>query len=226
MSFILPLHIKENNLKVFIQKMDNYEWFDIHIAYEAIPVDYEYLMFLDMYHYPKLNFNLPKLYMALFTLFGGHNSYDDYKCSFSYKFQLTIEKEGQLMDYALLLMDMKGNMPYFNYYKLPPDEETVSFYRNGSDALSLQELRSCTKTFILFLENFFFAYHPFFNTTFYRINRSAYLIYGFQDDGFFRDFYPHQSAEDEEDFLAQIDYYENLEEMNTPMSKAFWEEES
>ena len=220
------LNVKAINAKVTLEKVSNQEWWALRKTHAPIFEDWDFLIMLDRQHYPERDFGLAQMYVALFTLFGGHNNYDDYKCSFAYKFKLTIEREDKSHDYGLQLMDMKGNMPYFTYYRKPKAEENLNAYQKPLDnEFSKEDMRYCTLTLISFFEGFLEGYQPYFNQNFYRVNHAGYLIYGFENGRFFNDFYDFEAENSLEAFQTAIQKYKHQENYQTDMSKAFWKDE-
>jgi|GEM_PF-2289193 len=202
------------------------KWFDIReTSYVPIFEDWDFVWFMTD-HYKKTNFNHAKMYMSLFGLFGPHNSYDDYKCSYQYRLLIDVEQGDKKYKYALMLTDIKGNMPYFHYYRSPKEGEESGIYRPPNDEeLSKEDLRFCTINLVSYLQRFFDARRPFFNQPFFRINPAGYVIYGFENGDFFETYHSYSEEGDYEKFEAEIKKYQAKPELNTPMSKPFWEEE-
>ena len=71
--------------------MTNRKWYDFSQKHAPIFEDWDFVMLLNHHHYPKTKFDLAKMYLALFSLFGAQNAYDDYKCSFAYRFELKLK---------------------------------------------------------------------------------------------------------------------------------------
>ena len=221
----LILHLKKADFTVTFEKLSNRQWYEFYSHFSPIFEDWDFQMLLDLHHYKEKDFNLAKMYMALYSYFGGHNNYDDYKCSFSYRFKLTIEQKNKKFEYGLALMDMKGNMPYFTYYRQPLEGENPDAYQSPiDDQFSKEDMRLCTMTFISYLEGFFLGYKPYFNQPFYRINHAGYLIYGFEKGEFFNIFYPYSEEEDYENFKKEIEKYKKKKSLQTDMSKDFWKD--
>ncbi|MGB0862111.1 MAG: hypothetical protein ACPG19_15560 [Saprospiraceae bacterium] len=220
------LNIKAINAKVTFKKLSNQEWWQLRETHAPIFEDWDFLIMLDRQHYPERDFGLAQVYTALFKLFGGHNNYDDYKCTFSYKFKLIIKRGENVYHYGLELMDMKGNMPYFTYYRMPKAEEDLNAYQSPLDhEFSKEDMRYCTLTLISFLEGFIEGYQPFFNQNFYRISHAGYLIYGFENGMFFNHFYDYEEEDSLEKFQMAIQGFKNKKDLQTEMSKAFWKDE-
>ncbi len=224
MKKTINLNLKKSNLSITFLKLSNKKWYKIHQNYAPIFIDYNFLMLLDFQYYRNRDFDLAKMYMALFMLFGGHNNYDDFKCSFSYKFKLTLKKKGKKYTYGLSMYDMKGNMPYFAYYRKPREGENPDVYQNPiDDEFSKEDMRLCTMTFISFLEGFYLGYKPYFSQSFYRVNHSCRLIYGFKKEQFFTKYFAYDTEKDYEKFQKKITSLEEKKVMQTDMSKDFWD---
>ncbi|MCO6493224.1 MAG: hypothetical protein J5I98_32690 [Phaeodactylibacter sp.] len=160
------------------------------------------------------------MYTALYTLFGPSNAYDDYKCSFAYDFRLSVEKQGQAYPYALSLADIKGNMPYFTFYRPPLAGKEPDAYQQPVEAeFSREEMRSCIIAFISFLHLFLETYAQFFNRNFFRANPYAYLIYGFKEGAFFSEQCPHEREEDWDKFQDAVKGFRANPVFDDPMSR-------
>ena len=216
----VTLYLHKPDISVTFKKLTNRKWYEFSQKYAPIFEDWDFVMLLNHHHYPKTKFDLSKMYMALFSLFGAQNAYDEYKCSFAYRFELKLKRGKKKSTYGLALMDIKGNMPYFTYYRKPLEGENPDAYQKTIEAeFSAEEMRQCTLAFLVFLEDIYRAYKSFFNQPFYRINPAAYLIYGFEEGEFFNDFYPSDSEEDYENFKKKMDEYKQNKVLNTSMSK-------
>ncbi len=219
----LTLSNSKTNISIVFHKLSDSEWYELQKKYVPIYEDWDFLMFLDFHHYKKSNFNLAKMYVALFSVFGDHNGYDDYKSSFSYRFKLSIKKQDKTYTYGLNMHEMKGNMPYFSYYREPREGESVNTYQNPiNEEFSKEDMRHCTLMLIAYLEGFFISYKTYFNQPFYRINRAGYLIYGYDKDDFFVNQYPYENDEDYEHFQKEIERFKNIKHLQTDMSKGSW----
>lgn len=215
----LPLFIESKDITVVFTKLSDREWYETHRVFAPIFQDWELLMSLDLYVYSEYEFDLPRIYTALYTLFGPSNGYDDYKCSFAYDFRLSVEKQGQDYSYALSLADVKGNMPYFTYYRPPLPGKGPDAYQQPVEAeFSKEEMRSCTIAFINFLHLFHEAYEQFFNRNFFRVNPYAYLIYGFKEGAFFSEQYPYEREEDWDKFRDVVQSFRTNPAFDDPMS--------
>ena len=215
----LPLYIESKDITVIFTKLSDREWYETHRAFAPIFEDWALLMSLEHYVYSEYEFDLPRIYAALYTLFGPSNAYDDYKCSFAYDFRLSVEKQGQAYPYALSLADVKGNMPYFTYYRAPlPGKKPNAYQRPVETEFSLEEMRSCTIAFINFLRLFLEAYTRYFNRNFFRVNPYAYLVYGFKEGAFFNNQYPYEHEEDWDKFQDAVASFRTDPAFDDPMS--------
>ena len=111
----LPLFIKSKGITVTFKQVDDQEWREVRNKFAPISEDWQLFSALELHYYPKHQFDLPRIYMALFTFFGPQNSYDDYKCSFSYKFELAVAKQDRCHSYALAIADIKSGFPGGGY---------------------------------------------------------------------------------------------------------------
>ena len=118
------LELKESNSFVRVEKLSNEEFSQLASSnFTPIFEDYYFLFTLDEIFYTKYDFTLPKIYAALYSQYGLHNDYDDFKCSFSYRFRLQVVYEKNIYTYLLSMMDIKGNPPYFTFYRQLGDHE-------------------------------------------------------------------------------------------------------
>lgn len=216
----INLNLKEINANVTFQKLGYEDWRNFRHKVAPIREDWEFLMLLDYQFYSGKDFGLAEIYTALYTLFGTHSPYDDYKCSFSYRFKLTIERGEKTFEYGLQLYDMKGNMPYFTFYRPVVEKEQANYYQQpNNEELSKADMQLCTLTFLSYLYGFIKGYKPYFNNNFYRINHAAYLIYGFEDGQFFHRYYYDDSSETPyEDFQDAIQKMKKQEQFDDEMS--------
>lgn len=221
----VSIYVDKIDATLTLRKLTWSKWRKIHDDYIPIFQDWDFVWFLTSDYYEKFNLNHAKMYMSLFGLFGPHNAYDDYKCSYQYKLLIDVKRGNKKFTHALMLMDIKGNMPYFDYYRpLQKGEEHGIYHPTNDEQLSQEDLRYCTIHILGYIKRFFDARQPSFNQPFFRINLAGYVIYGFQDGEFFETHYSYSEEGDSEKFEAEIEKYQAMPELAS-MSKPFWEEE-
>jgi hypothetical protein len=198
------LDLKKTGLMVKIEKISDQEYFSLtKNKFSPLFEDYFFLVRLNRAIYQKYKFNLPKIYAALYTLYGLHNSYDDYKCSFSYRFRLTIIKgPNSIYTYLLHIMDMKGNPPYFTFYR-PLGEHELNrkgtYVEHVDSEFSKEAMQEFMAQFAWNLLDTFEELEDKFKKNFFRTVPYDYTIYGFKDGAFFEHCYYHDSNDDDEE---------------------------
>jgi hypothetical protein len=207
------LDLEKSGLIVKIEKIDDKTYFDlVKTQFSPVMEDYYFMMILDRF-YQKHKFNLPRIYATLYTLYGLHNGYDDYKCSFSYRFKLTLVKDkDSIFTYLLHIMDMKGNPPYFTFYRELGQHELdkKGRYVEHIDAeFSKEAMQEFMAQFVGHLWGTFNGLKETFNTPFFRTVAYDYTIYGFEDGEFFEDCYYREDTNDDEDDEADNDDTDN-----------------
>ena len=187
------LELAKSGLFVKVEKLKNEEFYKlVNGKFAPVFVDYYFLMVLDGSFYEKLDFTLPKIYTALYSQYGLHNGYDDYKCSFSYRFRLTVVNGQNIYTYLLSIMDMKSNPPYFTFYRPLGDHELnqKGTYQNTVETeFSKEAMQEFMVQFLMNLYLKFEAIKDTFKKPFFRTVPYASIIYGFEDGAFFEDSY-------------------------------------
>jgi hypothetical protein len=233
--------LEKSDLIVKMEKLSNRKFSNLANGnFVAVFEDYYFLMCLDTDVYDKYDFTLPKIYTALFTRFGKHNGYDDYKCSFSYCFRLTVVNGSNIYTYLLRLMDMKGGTPYFKFYR-PLGEHELDKKGTYQNAIETEFSKEAMQEFILYFLGYligtFEGLKDTFKKPFFRTVPYASVIYGFEDGDFFEDcYYQEGDTEDENDdendenedkdygyaaYHKAIDLYKNNPKMKGKMSHRY-----
>jgi hypothetical protein len=198
------LDLEKSGLMVKIEKISDQAYFSLtKDKFAPLFEDYFFFMMLNRAIYQKYKFNLPKIYAALYTRYGLHNSYDDDKCSFSYRFRLTIIKApDSIYTYLLHIMDMKGNPPYFTFYRPLGEHELHrkgTYVENVDTELSKDAMKEFMAQFVWNLLDTFEELEGTFKKNFFRTVPYDGTIYGFKDGTFFEHCYYHDSDDNEED---------------------------
>jgi hypothetical protein len=232
------LELDTSKRKVKIKKLTDNEFSNLaRNKFAAIFEDYFFLMLLDRL-YSKYKFTLAKIYTALYGLYGLHNGYDDYKGSFAYCFRLTIQADERTFTYLLHLRDIKGNPPYFTFYrelgKAEADKKGTYVQPIEAD-FSKEAMQEFMSAFVGYLIGYFNVIQPTFKKNFFRTVPYTHTIYGFKKGAFFQDCYYHEDYEadsDEEEADYERDYgysdyrealqtYKNASKMNGKMSQRY-----
>ncbi len=222
----VSIYVDKIDATLTLRKLTWSKWRQIHPDYIPIFQDWDFVWYLTSDYYEKLNLDHAKMYMSLFGLFGPHNAYDDYKCSYQYKLLIDVQRGDKKFAHALMLMDIKGNMPYCEYYRpLQEGEKPGIYHPTNDEQLTQEDLRYCTIHILAYIQRFFNAQRPAFNQPFFRFNPAGYVIYGYENKEFFQIYYSYSEEGDYEKFEAAIEAYKAKPELDTPMSKLFWEEE-
>ena len=197
------LDLETSGLMVKIEKISDQEYFSLTKSkFAPLFEDYYFLIRLDRAIYEKYHFNLPKIYAALYTRYGLHNGYDDYKCSFSYRFRLTVIKApDSIYTYLLHIMDMKGNPPYFTFYRELGEHELDkkgTYVQHVDTEFSQEAMQEFMAQFVWNLLGTFEGLEGKFKKNFFRTVPYDYTIYGFKDGEFFEHCYYHDSNDNDE----------------------------
>lgn len=165
--------LKNTNTDITIQKIDRQTW---SALYDKYADDWEALIYVNDGIYDQKEISLGELFAALFMQFGESEGYDEYKCSFSYSFKVSLEKEGETNEFLLNIYDYKGGMPSYKFYGNEPKNEV----------LMQQDLKYIALELLEYLITTFRTEHADFNENFYRVNPAGLLIYGFENGQFFQ----------------------------------------
>jgi hypothetical protein len=234
--------LEKAQIWVKAKKIDDKEYFSLTKSkFAPLFEDYSFLFVLDRHIYEKYNFTLPKIYTALYTRYGLHNGYDDYKCSFSYRFRLTVYKApDHIYNYLLHIMDMKGNPPYFTFYRELGEHELDKkgrYVEHIDTEFSKEAMQEFMGYFVNNLRLIFEDLKDTFKKSFFRTIPYDYSIYGFKNGKFFYECYYHESDtndknendddEEEEDdhgysaYLDAVEKYKKNPKMKGEMSKRY-----
>lgn len=197
--------LEKAQIWVKAKKIDDQEYFSLTKSkFAPLFEDYSFLFVLDRHIYEKHDFTLPKIYTALYTRYGLHNGYDDYKCSFSYRFRLTVYKApDQIYNYLLHIMDMKGNPPYFTFYRELGEHELDkkgTYVQHIDTEFSKEAMQEFMGHFVYNLYHIFNELKDTFKKPFFRTIPYNYSIYGFKNGKFFHEGYYHESDTDDENY--------------------------
>ena len=234
MKKITLLELEKSNSFVAVEKLSNEEFYRlVNSKFAPIFEDYYFLMVLDRVFYEKYDFSLPEIYTALYSQYGMHNGYDDYKCSFSYRFRLKVVYEKNIYIYLLSIMDMKGNPPYFTFYRQLGDHE-MDKKGTYQKPIETEFPKEVMQEFMLqFLINLYVKFESIkdtFKKPFFRTVPYINLIYGLKNGVFFQDLYSEngkkkgKSKKDDADNLTYreaIAFYKNNPKMKGKMSQRY-----
>lgn len=191
-----PLKVVIDDMTCTVTRISDrafYERYQQALPIEEPPLYYwQWLMMLEK-HAPQ--FNHPRLYVALSRRFGESDpGYDYYKCSFSYSFQLQLQRETGHTLYLLHLTDVKGNLSFFFRKCLETEEEHLAypnkrrFYPPFPD-FTWQQMCHFMTWFTFFLVGFMEVIEPTYDEPFVRKLVHNRAIYGFADGVFFETIY-------------------------------------
>lgn len=138
--------------------------------------------------------------------FSQPDGFDAYKCSFSYSFKVSLEKENESSEFLLTLYDWKGGMPSYKFYGAAPKDEV----------LMQQNLKYVVLELLEYLIITFRTEHTDFNTNFYRFNQAGFLVYGFDKGRFF-----HHQHDAYEEYVYELfqDEINSIQGQNRFLSK-------
>ncbi len=130
---------------------------------------------------------LPKLYAAFVALTGpGDNCYDDYKGSYSFRFELTVTKNNNISKYCYHIYHYRSYIEFSVYHIVPnSDERNPSHYYQPNDNLfSDQDICSFSSHFcnyaLKYIEDTNYKPQPFV-----KYSDSNLLLFGYLKDEFF-----------------------------------------
>jgi len=172
-----------------------------------LPISENHWFHLVLHHQLKHHapdFNHPRLYAVLRTLFGESNAaYDDYKCSFGYQFILRITGKDRVSVYALNFTDIKGGVDFL-FRKILTTSEELEKYKDRNvlrepmeHDFSKDEMEYFMTWFMFYMVGFMESLEPRYNEVFARSQDYCWMIYGFRDNAFFLNQY-----EDYDEFHA------------------------
>ena len=228
------LSLENSGLMVKIDKLTDQAYFSLtKNKFAPLFEDYSFFSVLNRHIYTKYDFTLPKIYTALYTRYGLHNDYDDYKCSFSYRFKLTVIKDkDSIFTYLLHIMDMKGNPPYFTFYRQLGAHELDkkgTYVQHVDTEFSKEDMREFMAYFVGNLLGTFQSIEKTFKKPFFRTVEYGYTIYGFEDGAFFESCYYREKKKKGQkendyghsDYSEAVEMYKNNPKMKGKMSKRY-----
>ena len=170
---------------------------------------------LDMHYYLSRtynksdNLNLAELFTILEWLLGEtSNSYDNWKCTFSFPTLLVINKEGGTFFYLMNIYDFRGSIE-FKICKIvenPPKEaiDRATLRQPFESEFSKEEIKYFFSYFYGYLEGYFHSAKSIIpKKTFLKTVDSNQLLYGCKDNEYFEEYY-----ESEEIYKAKIASFE------------------
>jgi len=174
-----------------------------NLVQEALPIieDYGYYLRLDrQLRREAPNFDHPRLYAALKTLFGeSTTAYDEYKCSFGYQFLLHLTRKGKVSEYAFNFTDIKGGI-HFMFRKILTTPEEIERYKDKNvlrkpfeDDFAKAEMAYFMTWFTFYLVGFMHSFEEYYNEEFIRTQDYCFMIYGYKNGGFFLEQYEDRS---------------------------------
>lgn len=151
------------------------------------------------------DFDLPRLYAALRTLFGESSvTYDVYKCSFGYQFLLKIIRKDKESEYALNFTDIKGGISFIfsrilALEELEKHKDRDVLREQLENDFSKDEMEYFMTWFTFYLVGFMRSFD--YNEEFARSLDYRLMIYGYRNNRFFLD----QYEDPDEFYAAKID---------------------
>jgi len=172
------------------------------------------------------DFKHPQLLAALQTLFGKSSTmYDDHKCSFSYLFEISIEKKGKNSKYLLNFTDVKGNCS-FRFMKILSTKEDLEkytelnrFYEPIEDEFSKSDMEYFMGWFYFYLLGFMESFEKNYKQEFARTLEYSHVIYGFADNNFFIYQYEDSNEDSDGDINEYRDKIEELKQKGIPINE-------
>ena len=147
-----------------------------------------YLTLSNLLAYKAPNFDHPRLYAALKSLFGeSNNFYDDYKCSFGYQFLLTINNGKKKSKYILNFCDLKGGFSFY-FRKLLITSKELKKYKDRDilyeplNDFSKDDMANFMNYFMFYLVGFMQSYEKYYDKEFIRSLNYCFMIYGYKNN--------------------------------------------
>jgi hypothetical protein len=156
--------------------------------------------------------NLAETYVALKLLLGeSGNSFDDWKCSFSFPCLLQIKKPHGEFAYAVHIYDMKGGLELYFRKLLEPDDkrfDRMVMQQPFADEFSREEINQFITFFYGYLSGFFSEVKKNYDEWFYKTIQAQGIIYGYQQGRFFAHSY--DSEEEYDEALETVEMMQKL----------------
>ena len=189
------LEIKKNNSRFHLIRITDDQALSLFPHAVQIKQDYLYLMTLASRR-DHIYASLSRTYTALRYVFGESSTYfDNDKTSFCFPFLGAVEKE-EVYYYILVLKDWKGRVePKFaRLWRAGDDVERQRGFFEPFEDFSIDEMCYISEYISGYLESIFDTVSEFYNEAFVKQVQSPMVLYGFQDGGFFDEFFEDPEA--------------------------------
>ncbi len=187
--------IEFNDIKIKLYPISETLYGDIISL--TIPIHENYTHYLRLIKYLEIyapDFDYPRHYAALKTLFGDSTLlYDYYKCSFEYIFLLKINKKQTKSLYLLNYTDIKGSFCFLFHKILISQEELIRYpekhrcnlFEPLEHEFSKSDMEFFMNYFLFYLVGYFETIEHLYKDEFIRYHNYCQMIYGYKDNHFF-----------------------------------------
>ena len=137
---------------------------------------------------------LPKFYAALTSLVGmSDNRYDDYKGSYSFAFELEVEKNGNITEYCYHIHHYRSYIEFDTYLIVPKNDRRNSrHYIQPNDELFSDKDISLFSTFLYYYALVEMIKNKYTPQPFVKFSDSNFLLFGYLQNEFFFENYEDQ----------------------------------
>lgn len=208
------------NLKFIIERIvPSSRFYKSFKPYKLIPIQNNAFCYFGtkIAHEPLF---LPKLYAALTWLTGeSDDAYDDYKGSFSFRFELSVKKNGNLSKYAYQIFHYRSYIQV-DLYEMVGEDDTRNpehYVQPNDKYFSDMDINTFSHMFCLnaieLMEKAKHIPQPFF-----KCSDSNLLLFGYDDeDGYFYEDYisgkNEENAKNAEAYMNDAEEYEKAKEL-------------
>jgi hypothetical protein len=173
-----------------IVRIDERLYYRAHEAGVSIQDDYgHYLKLWAMDQARGGALGLAETYVALTMLLGETSqSYDDWKCSFSFPCLLDVKRDAGTFGYALHILDIRGNLNFLLYKLLADDDkrfDRMVVHAPFPEEFSREEINHFITFMRGYLEGYFETVKEGWHKWFFRTVPSECIVYGYQRGRFF-----------------------------------------
>ena len=154
------------------------------LRYKTVPIQNDAFWAVSI-HVLKEDTTLAKLYAALSHITGeGDSLYDDYKGSYSFTFEIEVNKNGNISEYLYCMFHYRSYIE-FSLYRIVTDrnfESTTAYQQPEEEFFSQQDISSFSVFFCLYLLKLTEDYVP---EPFVKCSESNLIIFGHDGSDYF-----------------------------------------
>lgn len=193
------LNFETNGIRYRLVRIDDQMYYNAHEQGVSIQDDYGFYLQLWLENERSGGaLGLAETYVALTMLLGeSSESYDDWKCSFSFPCLLEVQRESGAYGYALHIVDIKGGVNYLLYKLLDKDDQRFDrrvIQKPFADEFSRAEINHFIAFMTGYLEGYFSEVKKLWKKWFFRTVKCEFIVYGYQRGRFFNRRYKSEAA--------------------------------